>query len=696
MKIIKTVIITVFVLAVYKSANAQEQPDTIKLQELNEVVVQAPKVIRKADMDVYHPSQSAVENSKNGMQLLTNLMIPTLTVNDILGTITTSGQSVQVRINGRIATIDQVKQLLPETIKRVEWIDNPGLRYNGAPAVLNFIVANPAVGGSLMVNAMPALNEAWGVYSGSLKLNNGHSQWGATLNYKNTNHVKARRDYYETFTRPSGESVTRIERPISGYVSDNFGGLQLDYSYIKPDTTTFWVAIHGFKQWPEATLYNSRMSLSNGSEDILLRDYSANEGFTPSFKAYFQQHFKHNQVVAIDFSGSFYDGNTIRSYFEKSPENMATITNVSTSIKDRNQAYGLTADYIKKWDNSRLTVGASYTANRNRSMYENLDNALFHQRRDQTYFYFEYFQRLNSFSITTGLGTQYTSFRFLETNQGNNSWNLRPQATVTYRHGNASSLDINFSSWQSAPSFAETNVVEQQIDAFQWQKGNPNLKTSSSYMLTFRYNYTSQKVSGQFGARAFTSPNAITPFYQWKGDKLFRSFENSDGLSNLSFWLAPEVEVIPGWFTIEGTLQYRVDRMKGSGYKLYNHNWSGDVTAMLTHWGFVLSVQYRKDQKKLWGESLTWGETLSFIQLQYNWRDWQFGAGMLCPFTKYDQGSKLLNRWNTNERHLRMPGLQPMTFLSISYNLQWGRQKRGINKLVNADSEVQQSSAAGR
>lgn len=109
-----------------------EIPDSTVTQELNEVVIQAPKVIRKADMDVYHPSKSAVDNSKNGMQLLRNLMIPTLTVNDALGSIRASGQSVQVRINGRESSIEHVKALLPETIKRVEWIDNPGLRYGGA------------------------------------------------------------------------------------------------------------------------------------------------------------------------------------------------------------------------------------------------------------------------------------------------------------------------------------------------------------------------------------------------------------------------------------------------------------------------------------------------------------------------------------------------------------------------------------
>ena len=142
----KTLILIAALAAVYQS-KAEEPADTLASQQLDEIIIEAPKVIRKSDMDIFHPSKSAIDNAKNGMQLLTNLMIPSLAVNDVLGSVTAAGETVQVRINGRTATVDQVRSLLPETIKRVEWIDNPGLRYNGANYVLNFIVVNPTVGG---------------------------------------------------------------------------------------------------------------------------------------------------------------------------------------------------------------------------------------------------------------------------------------------------------------------------------------------------------------------------------------------------------------------------------------------------------------------------------------------------------------------------------------------------------------------
>ncbi|MDE5567529.1 MAG: outer membrane beta-barrel family protein, partial [Muribaculaceae bacterium] len=366
---------------------------------------------------------------------------------------------------------------------------------------------------------------------------------------------------------------------------------------------------------------------------------------------------------------------------------------VHTSIKDRNQAYAVEANYIKNWNSSKLTAGASYSANRNRSVYENLAGEVFHQRQDKVYFFTEYFQRINKVSLTAGLGAQYTSFLFKESGQGRDSWNLRPQATVSYSINQNHQLRLSFQSWQSAPTLAQTNIAPQQVDGFQWHIGNPDLKTSTSYMLTLRYNFNLPRVAGSFGVRAFTSPDAITPLLYWQDNRLITTYENSRGLQNLSFFLSPQIEIIPSWLTASGYLQFRAERMRGTGYSLTNSAWSGHATIQLMHWGFVLTGQYIRSQHDLWGEKISWGENLSIIALYYDWKDWQFGAGMIMPFGKYDQGSRLLSKWNTNEQHMRLDMRMP--YIQIGYNIQWGRQKRGAQKLVNADANADQSSTAG-
>ncbi|MDE6649539.1 MAG: outer membrane beta-barrel family protein, partial [Muribaculaceae bacterium] len=671
---------------------------------LNEIVIQAPKVIRKADMDVYHPSKSAVENSKNGIQLLDNLMIPTLTVSDALGTIQTAGQSVQVRINGRESSIEQVRAILPETVKRVEWIDNPGLRYGGANYVLNLIVANPTVGGSLQTEARPALNTAWGFFTADTKFNVGLSQWEVGGNYKLTNKIKTHRDYSETFTYKDGASIIREETSRGGTLDNSMANIWASYNYIKPDTTVF-MAEFGFHQnINECWTYNGLLSLSNGSDDILLTDTKGADGSTPSLSLYWQQNLKNRQMLVLNFGSSFYNGHSFSDYIENYIKDEmggraitdihTNITDIHTNIKDRNLVYAAEADYMKNWSNYRFTAGVSYTANRNRSEYENLGGEIFHQRQDKLYFFAEYFRRFGKWSATAGMGVQYTDFLFKESNEGNHSWSPRPQATVTYSLNQNHNFRLNFTSWQSAPSLVETNTVPQQIDGFQWRVGNQSLKTANSYMLTFRYGFNLPRVNGTFGVRAFKSPNAITPILYWANDRLITTYENSRGLKNLSFFLAPQIEIIQDWLMASGYIQYRMEKMHGTGYTLHSNSWSGNASIRLMHWGFVLSGQYVRAQRDLWGEKISWGEDLNILDLSYNWKSWRFGAGIIMPFGKYDQGSKSLSKWNRNEQHIRL-GMR-MPYISISYNLKWGRQKGGADKFLEVDANVDRSTAGGR
>ncbi len=683
---------------VFGAAAQTESPDSIAADslstDLQEIVIEAPKVIRKADMDVYHPSQSAINNSKNGMQLLNNLMIPTLSVNDALGSIKAAGQPVQIRINGRESSIDQVRTLLPETIKRVEWIDNPGLRYGGATYVLNFIVTNPTVGGSLMTNARQALNEAWGFYMADAKFNIGRSQWEVGGHYKLTNKIKTHREYTETFTYPDGTSLTRDETSRGGTLDNSQASAWASYSYIKPDTTVFMAEFYMNQNVTDRWRYNGLLSLSNGADDIMLTDIHGNTGGTPEISLYWQQNLPRKQMLIVNFNGSFYFGRSFSDYIEQLHEATSYLTDIHANIKDRNQAYAVEANYIKNWKNGRFTAGASYAANRNRSQYENLNGKIFHQRQDKVYLFAEYFHRFGKWTATAGMGVQYTDFLFKESNRGTHTWSPRPQATITYSLNQNHNFRLNFTSWQSTPSLSETNVVPQQLDGFQWRVGNQDIKTANSYMLTFRYGFNLPRVSGTFGIRAFTSPNAITPLLFWQDDKLITTYENSRGLQNLSFFLAPQIEIIPKWVILSGYIQYRMERMRGTGYDLRSNAWSGNAEIQITYWGFVLSGQYVRAQRDLWGEKISWGEDLNMIDLSYNWKSWQFGAGIIMPFGKYDQGSKSLSKWNRNEQHMRLNMCMP--YVSIAYNLQWGRQRHGAQKLVDVDANADRSTAGGR
>ena len=85
---------------------------------------------------------------------------------------------------------------------------------------------------------------------------------------------------------------------------------------------------------------------------------------------------------------------------------------------------------------------------------------------------------------------------------------------------------------------------------------------------------------------------------------------------------------------------------------------------------------------------------MSVIDLSYNYRKWQFSAGVIMPFGDYDHGSKSLSRWNTNEQHTRLDMRMP--YISVSYNLQWGRQKRTASRLIDTGINADRSTLGTR
>lgn len=661
---------------------------------LGEVVVQAPKVIHKADMDVLFPSKSAISHSQNAMGLLNHLMIPTLNVNEMAGSVKSGGEDVEIRINGRLATVDQLQTIDPSTVKRIEWIDNPGVRYDGANAVLNVVVSNPTVGGSFMAQGMQALTQPWGNGYADLKLNSGRSQWSVGFQGRYTNHVDTYREYEESFTYSDGTSVTRTESPLSGYVSQTNLRPRLAYSYINPDKTVVWVEISANKSWPMERSNTGRMSLSNSPESVILYERESTSGTTPRFNAYIEQSLPSSQTIAIDLNTSVFNGRSTHDYVETDEATGEIMTDTYTSIKDCNRTLSAELDYVKRWNRSRLTAGVRYSMARNRATRES--GSVTRQYQDRTYMFAEYFQQVSKVSLTGGLGAQYLDQRTRHTGKGTFCWSFRPRFSASYRLARSSQFRLNFSTWQTTPSLSQTNATPQQIDGFQYQVGNPDLKAYNNYRAAVQYNFNFPKVTGRFEARWTRSPHQIAPYMEWKDDNLLTYFENSRGLTAWRFSFAPQIEIIPSVLTAKGSLKYYMAKSSGRGYVHKCHNWSGDVSLLAYYGNFSFMANYEVNPATLSGETISTGERTSTIALSYKWKGFMATAGMLMPFNHYSMQTELLNRYNSNRNVLRSKGFDRMPLIQVAYNFNWGRQKRDVSRIIDGEDDLQQSKAAGR
>ncbi|MBD5301130.1 MAG: outer membrane beta-barrel protein [Bacteroides sp.] len=667
---------------------------TLSEVSLGEVTVSAPRIIHKADMDVLYPSKSAVENSQNGVALLRNLMIPTLSVSELTGSIRTGGEDVEIRINGRQASVDQLLTVDPTTVRRIEWLDNPGLRYGNAPGVINVITVNPTAGGSVMTQGFQALDEPWGNGYADLKLNNGRSQWGLNAMGRYTNRIGSYREYSETFTRPDGTSVTRTETPVDGFLSMTDITPQVSYNYINPDKIVVWADFSVRRQWPTRRYNEGLMELSGSEESLNLREHESSSGVRPRLNAYIEQHLPHRQTIALDASATVFNGRSTHDYTERAIQSGETLTDVHTLIRERTHTLRVEGNYIKNWVNSRLTAGGQYNATRSRSRRESGHTA--RQRRDQTYFFGEYFQRVGAVSLTGGIGAQYIDLTFNDSGTHNTSWSLRPRFSAAYRLNQTSQLRLNFTTWQTSPSLSQTDPTPQQIDGFQYQTGNPDLRTYNTYRISVQYNFVFPRVSGKLEGRWTRKPDPITPWLEWEGDRLITSFENSRGETAWQVTLSPQVEIIPKYLTASGVIRYIRSESVGTGYRHRLNNWSGHILLTATYGNFSLSASYQENPATLSGEVIAVGEKTSDLLLNYRTGGFKFGVGMFMPFNRYSMSSKSLNRYNSNYNILRSSHFDCMPIVQVAYNFNWGKQKKGARKLIDSSDDVEQSKAAGR
>ncbi len=674
---------------------ALENSDSLAMVTLSELTVSAPKVIHKADMDVYVPSKHIVEESQNGMALLRNLMIPNINVNEIMGTVRIGIDNVEIRINGRQASVEQLTTISPSSVKRIEWIDNPGLRYNNARAVVNVVVVNPDSGGSFMAQGMQAFAQPWGNGYLNLKLNRGRSQWEAGLFGRYTNKVGAYREYRETFTRPDGSSISRTETPVAGYLSMSNLNPEVIYSYMIPEKTTVWAAFSFNKEWPTKRYSEGRMkSTGEDIRELTLREYQSSSGYRPKLNIYVEQKLPRRQLLALDASGSLFYGNSVHSYSEQSIPDNAYISDVYTRISERIKTLRIEGSHIKNWDNGRLTSGVQYNFTHSGSTREN--GGRNYQQRDQIYFFSEYFQKVGAVSLTGGVGVQYTSLTMANQNKPNSTWSFRPRLSAAYRLNRTSQFRLNFSLWPTAPGLSQTDSEPQQIDGFQYQIGNPDLHTYNSYRTALQYNLSLSRINAVIETRWTTRPGAIAPWMEWVDDKLITTFENSRRQTEWQVSVAPQVDVIPKVLSIAGSIRYIHSTSSGTGYRHVLDDWSGHVSLNAMYRQFALIVSFDRNPATLTGEIINTGEKTSDIALSYRIKGLQAAVGMFMPFTRYRMSSESLARYNKNINVLRSKSFDKMAFLRLSYNISWGKQKKAIKKLINSSDEIEQTNAATR
>lgn len=132
-----------------------EMSDSIKTQELKEVVIEASNQRTNADVSTYIPMSRQKNAAQNAVSLLAQMSIPQIDVDPVSMAVTnTQGQNVALFIDYLPATTQDLQGLKTQDVKKVEYYLHPtDARFQGERYVINFVMQKYEWGGYTKVNA---------------------------------------------------------------------------------------------------------------------------------------------------------------------------------------------------------------------------------------------------------------------------------------------------------------------------------------------------------------------------------------------------------------------------------------------------------------------------------------------------------------------------------------------------------------
>ena len=699
---------------------------TIQMQEgtteLGEVVVESQAVIQKVDRQILLPSKEQMQASSDGVSLLQNLQIPRIVISPIDNSVKTlSDESVQLRINGVEASTADVKAINPKDIIRVEYHDQPGVRYNGAAAVVDYIVKHRDTGGSLMLAGSNGLTlPGMGSYYAAGKLHVGKSSIQAVASYSPTD-IYWTRTNNETYNfnmsgahvaslggGESGEQAhTRLAQDFStGKIENNEVGEPTRYKTYPVNVSLNYNWTNGDKNMLNIRLRDNMAYTPYGSSDRDSRLYQPTDSFeihdhensssqSPSLDIYYQHNLPNKQHLYFDVVGTYINTHSDRRFLQTPLFGSVATDTTDVISRVRGDKWSLIGEaiYEKEWENIMLTVGARHNQQWVKNTYLGSTEATVNMTTAETYAFAEMRHRVDKFSYVVGIGAMHTLIN--QAGQKQSTWIARPQLTMSYDFGKGWFWKYKGYVSGYQPSLSQLSDITQQIDKYQMRRGNPNLRSVMYVSNEMELSWQSKHVNLNLWANySYDHKPIMEETFEEIIDEspyAIRMYDNQRGYHKLNVSPSVQVKLLDNklMFNVTPFVKYMVSQGNNYNHEHVNYGVRGGIFYLLKGWRFYADVVTA--QHNLWGETLTIGELTHDIGINYNSEHFGFGIMMVNPFSPHGSTTvtKDLSALAPTANTAVMHNYRQVLMLNFNISLNFGARAstRGYQRINNEDTE---------
>ena len=657
---------------------------------LDGVTVSASNTSSRSDRKLIFPSDRQVKASTNGMDLLQQLMLPKITVNPMSNEIKVPGNGeVQLRINGVKVELDEIKALLPTDIIRIEFHDNPGLRYRNAEVVLDYIVRRPETGGNFSVDMGQGVNALWGEHRVSGKINHKKSEFGASYRIGPRDFYGMSRDNEEIFHLADGTVLHRKETGDPSHASMFMHNLNLNYSVQDPEKYLFNAT---FRYWnnhqPHWDYRGILSNLDNPDDYVDMVDLNSSDNQVPALDLYYQRNLKNDQTLVFNVVGTYNRTSSHRFYQESRGEEL--LTDINNRVSGKKYSLIGEAIYEKKLANGNsLSGGVWHTQSFSDNEYRNGHDYETHMDQSASSIYGEFKGKVRKLDYMLGVELARLYYKQEGTDDSDQFYTFNPRFTLQYALPGQSFIRLKGYVGNLSPSLGNLNAVEQVIDSLQLQRGNPRLESYMSYLLDLNYEYQKGIFYALVNGTYEYVPNAIMDEKYQEGNKIIQTWNNQKNWQRVvgfaMFRVGPIKDILQ--FSFTGGVNHYISN--GNTYSHRYTNWYCNMQASFTWKKFMLMYQMNTNWNRFWGETLEGGENIQMFMAKYNFKNLSLGIGAFNPFSdNWKVQSENWNQYASSKKTSYIKESSRLFVVSVSYNFSFGRTyKAGQKRLNNSDSD---------
>lgn len=204
------ILISAFALTPLFAMAQSTEPDSIKTQELEEVVVEGRNQRLGAEVSTYIPTSKQRNASQTAADLLNRMAIPQIKISANDDITDLAGKSVDVFIDFLPASKEDLQGMRMQDVKKVEYYDFPSdPRFQGKPHVVNFVMQKYEYGGYVKAFGWEnTSNAGQASLYGKLQYKRMTFDVAAGYFYLNQNHTGG--DVYETFRLPQSDGSVKV------------------------------------------------------------------------------------------------------------------------------------------------------------------------------------------------------------------------------------------------------------------------------------------------------------------------------------------------------------------------------------------------------------------------------------------------------------------------------------------------------